>query len=87
MVVFTDEATKQFWEFGLFERTADAVLQCLHKMFDKDLPLGAKILHFHSDGGKELISERVKMFLRSKGTRTFSNSPTETPELNSVSEK
>ena len=29
----------------------------------------------------------MKLFLRSKGTRTFSNTPTETPKLNSVSER
>jgi hypothetical protein len=84
LIVFTDEATKQFWSYGLHKRTADAVLTCfLHQLYLKELPLEAKIKYFYSDGGGELITERVEMFLCSKGTREFSNTPTDTPELNS----
>ena len=87
ILVFIDEATKMFWTYGLFERTSDAVLQCLHHMHDHELPEGAVVEHLHSDGGKELICERVKMYMRLKGTRKFTNTPTDTPELNSVSER
>jgi len=87
ILVFIDEATKMFWTYGLFERTSDAVLQCLHHMHDYELPEGAVVEHLHSDGGKELICERVKMYMRLKGTRKFTNTPTDTPELNSVSER
>jgi len=71
MLVFTDEATKMFWSYGLFERTTDAVLVCLKDLYEKQLCDGEVIKLFHSDGG----------------TRKFSNTPTDTPELNSVSER
>jgi hypothetical protein len=51
MIVFTDEATKRFWSYGLHEKTADAVLTCLHQLYLKELPPDAKIKHFYSDGG------------------------------------
>jgi hypothetical protein len=86
MIVFTDEATKQFWSYKLHKRTADAVLMCLHQLYLKELPPDAKIEKFYSDGGGKLITERVKMFLPFKGTRTFPDSSTDTPKLNSVSE-
>jgi len=87
MLVFTDEATKMVWSYGLHERTADAVLVCLKDMYDAELPAGSVIGTFHSDGGRELITERVRMYLRLKKTRKFTNTPTDTPELNSVSER
>jgi hypothetical protein len=59
-VVFIDEATKQFWYYGLHERTADAVLTCLYQLYLKELPSEAKIKYFHSDEGGELITESVK---------------------------
>jgi hypothetical protein len=37
MLVFTDEATKMFWSYGLFERTADAVIGCLKDLYDTKL--------------------------------------------------
>jgi hypothetical protein len=35
--------------YGLKERTADAVFQCLHDLFDNVLPLGSIIKHFFFD--------------------------------------
>jgi hypothetical protein len=87
MLVFTDEATKMIWSYGLFERTTDAVLVCLKDLHEKQLEDNDVIGLFHSDGGAELITERVRMYLRLKGTRKFSNTPTDTPELNSISER
>jgi hypothetical protein len=87
MLVFTDEATKMIWSYGLFERTADAVLVCLKDLYEKQLEANEKIELFHTDGGAELITERVKAYLRLKGTRKFTNTPTDTPELNSISER
>jgi hypothetical protein len=87
MLVFTDEATKMIWSYGLHERTSDAVLVCLKDLYDKELPHGSIIEQFHSDGGGELITERVRMYLRLKGTRNITNTPTDTPELNAISER
>ena len=86
-IVFTDEATKYFWTYTAKERTTETIIYCLKDMYEKHLPPDAVIKIFHTDGGRELINERVKMYLRSKGTRQFTNSPTDTPELNSVSER
>jgi hypothetical protein len=87
ILTFTDESTKMFWSYPMRERTADIVLQSLHDLYDTKLPHDAKIINFHSDGGKELITERVRTYLRQKGTRKFTNTPTDTPELNSVAER
>ena len=87
ILVFTDDATKMIWTYGLIERTSTEVVRCLKDMMDNELPDTAKIEHFHTDGGKELISEQVRLYLKSKGTRKITNTPTETPELNSVSER
>jgi hypothetical protein len=75
------------WSNGLRERNSQQVIQCIKRLFNEELPPGSKILTFHTDGGKELISEAVKQELKKKGTRTFTNTPTDTPELNSVSER
>ena len=87
MLVFTDEATKMIWSYGLENRSADTVVECLKQLFEKELPADTPIQHFHSDGGKELIATRVRMFLQQRGTRKFTHNPTDTPELNSVSER
>ena len=87
VITFTDEATKMIWSNGLRERNSQQVIQCIKRLFNEELPPGSKILTFHTDGGKELISEAVKQALKKKGTRTFTNTPTDTPELNSVSER
>ena len=86
-LVFTDEATKMFWTYPLRERTTDAVLVCLKDLHDSKLQKGEVIKLFHSDGGAELITERVRLYLKLKGTRKMTNTPTDTPELNSVSER
>ena len=87
VLTFVDEATKYTWSYGLMERTSESVLRTLKNLFRNHLPAGAEIQHFHTDGGKELIAESIKDFLRSKGTKTFTFTPTDTPQLNSVSER
>ena len=87
MLVFTDEATKMIWSYGLKERSTSLVLQCLHHLHDHSLPMGAVIKQFHSDGGAELITEAVRLYLRLKGCKKHTNTPTDTPELNSISER
>ena len=73
ILIFLDEATKMTWTYGLKERSTDAVLESLKDMYDNELPAGAVIENFHSDGGKELLSERVRLFMKMKGTRLFTN--------------
>jgi len=87
MLVFTDEATKMIWSYGLKVRTSSAIRDCLHHLHDYALPKDAVIKQFHSDGGAELITEDVRMYLRSKGCMHHTNTPTDTPELNSISER
>jgi hypothetical protein len=60
MIVFTDDVTQQFWSYDLHGRTADTELTFLYKLYRKELPSDAKINHFYSNGGEELITESVK---------------------------
>jgi hypothetical protein len=55
MIVLTDEATKQLCSYGLHERTADAVLTYLYLLYLKELPPDAKMKHFYSDRGREIL--------------------------------
>ena len=62
MLVFTDEATKMIWSYGLKDRQAMAVQDCLRHLHEHELPGGLVIKQFHSDGGAELITENVRRY-------------------------
>ena len=90
MLVFTDVATKMIWEYPLKERSGDEVLRCVRHWVEEQLvtyPGEHQLLHYHADGGAELIDQRIKNYLLQKfGTRVTWSS-TDTPEQNSISER
>ncbi len=47
---------------------------------------GAKIRHYHADGGAEIISKNVLAILKREGAR-YTWNPAETPELNVTTEQ
>ena len=50
-------------------------------------PGNHQLLHYHADGGAELIDQKLKSYLpQAFGTRVTWSS-TDTPELNSISER
>ena len=46
-----------------------------------------QLLHYHADGGAELIDQRIKSYLLQTFGTTVTWSSTDTPELNSISER
>ena len=82
---FTDHATKYSWVYPL--RTRDEYLEKLRYFIDVELKRhGAKIKHYHADGGAELISKAVLTLLKREGSR-YTWNPADTPELNATSER
>ena len=85
VVGFTDHATKRSWVYPMKERTEFvSILKDFN--FVQLRKLRAEIKHYHADGGKELISKEVLGILKGIGA-SYSWSPTDTPELNGVSER
>ena len=81
--VITDVATKVIWE--LKTRTAEEVLSCV-KLVSTLLPMypgSHQLLHYHADGGAELIRSYLLLTFET----TFTWSFTATPELKSISER
>jgi hypothetical protein len=82
---FTDHATKYSWVYPL--KTRDEYLEKLCYFIDVELKRhGAKIKHYHADGGAELISKAVLTLLKCEGSR-YTWNPADTPELNATSER
>ena len=56
--VLTDVATKMIWEFPLKTRSGEEVLNCVKNWVTSRLPMYPgthQLLHYHADGGAELI--------------------------------
>ena len=90
VLLLTDVATKMIWEFPLKERSGENVLECIQLWCEQMLVKypGEHILkHFHTDGGKELIDQRVRSYLLKKFGTHITWSSTDSPEQNSVSER
>lgn len=89
-LVLTDVATKYFWRFPLITRDGSAVLKCFKHLVEVELPKFPgkhRINHYHADGGKELIDQKVKEYLLDLYGTKVTWSTTDTPELNSISER
>ena len=88
--VITDVATKMIWEFPLRTRSGDEVLGWVKNWVSVMLPTypgDNQLLHYHADGGAELIDQKLKSYLlQAFGTRVTWSS-TDTPELNAISER
>lgn len=85
VVQFLDHGTKFSWVYPM--RTRDEFIEKLRDLIDVKLKVfGAKIQHYHADGGAELISKQVLSILKREGAR-YTWNPAETPELNSSSER
>ena len=77
VIQFLDHATKYSWVYPM--RTRDESIEKLRDLIDVKLKhLGAKICHYHADGGAELISKQVLMLLKREGAR-YTWNPAETP--------
>ena len=90
VLMLTDVATKMIWEYPLVNRTGSDVLSCLKHLVECVLPGypgNHQLLHYHADGGAELIDQSVKGYLLQKCGTTVTWSSTDTPELNAISER
>ena len=68
-LLLTGVATKMIWEFLLKERSGENVLECIQLWCEQMLvkyPGEHTLKHFHTDGGKELIDQRVRSYLLNK---------------------
>jgi hypothetical protein len=89
-LVFTDIATKMFWEYPLSTRSGPEVFRCLKHLCETVLTGyegDFQIQNYHADGGKELITDQIKSYMLDKFGAKTTWSSTDTPELNSVSER
>ena len=65
----------------------DEYIKKLRHLVDVELHShGAKLKHYHADGGAELISKQVLALLKREGSR-YTWNPADTPELNATSER
>jgi len=90
VLVFTDIATKYFWEYPLKNRSGDEVLRCVKHLVEvalKKFPGFNRLANYHADGGSELIDQKIKSYLLDKFGTVITFTARDTPELNSVSEK
>ena len=89
-MVLTDMATKMIWKFPLKTRTGEEVLSCIRVWVESVLrtyPGGHQLLHYHADGGAELINQKLKAYLLKQFGTTVTWSSTDTSELNAYSER
>ena len=86
----TDVATKMIWKFPLRTRSGDEVLGWVKHSVSVMLPMypgNHQLLHYHADGGAELVNQNLKSYLlQAFGTRVTWSS-IDTPELNSILER
>ena len=90
VLVLTDVATKMIWEYPLKTRSCDEVLTCIRNWVECVLvcyPGNHTLVHYHADGGAELIDQRIKSYLLSTFGTTVTWSLTDTPQLNAISER
>jgi hypothetical protein len=90
ILVFTDVATKYFWEFLLKERTGAEVLRCIKHIVEVELPKFPGTFRwkkYHTDGGKELTDQAVKSYLLEKFGTIITWNTSHTPEQNGVAER
>jgi hypothetical protein len=82
---FTDHASKYVTAYGLKKKSE--ALQNLKKFIEIDgKKLGESVKHYHADGAGELVGRDTLDYLDSLGV-SYSWSPTDTPEMNSVTER
>jgi hypothetical protein len=82
---FTDHASKNVTAYGL-KKKSDAI-DNLKKYVNVDCKkLGESVKHYHADGAGELVGRDTLDYLDSVGV-SYSWSPTDTPEMNSVTER
>ena len=76
-VVFgaTDAASRYSWTFYGKHRTEDFVIECIQKIVDYLHSKGKRLIHYHADGGRELVSHRVLNLLRKLGSTWTFNAP------------
>jgi hypothetical protein len=90
VLVFTDVATKYFWRYPLKRRTGPEILRCVKHLVEVEFPRFPgqhRLQHYHADGGAELNDQKVKSYLLEKTGCRMTYTPTDTPELNAVSER
>ena len=87
VLILVDYASKYVWTYPLVSRDEASVLKCLTTFVQSDFPpFGFKLGHLHSDGGEELVSAKVLVFLYTHEIAT-SHTPRDTPEMNSIVER
>ena len=89
VLTFIDAATKYFWSYPLVNRDESSVLLCFEDLVKTQFakfPGSHQWSRFHTDGGNELLSERVKEYLVSIKV-TWTHSSTDIPQQNSISER
>jgi hypothetical protein len=89
VLLFTCKGTKYIFPYGLKTRSEPDILSCVKDLCESVLPRFGQIRwkHYHTDGAKELIGASIKNYLNSRYGTTMTWSSTDTPELNSVSER
>jgi hypothetical protein len=84
VVCFVDHATKFSWVYPM--KTRDEYIEKKRHLIKTELHSHiAKIKHYHTDGGAELINKQVFALLKREGAR-YTWNPADTPELNSTPE-
>jgi hypothetical protein len=88
-LLFTCKGTKHIFPYGLKTRTEKDILWYVKDLVENVLPkFGAhRWKHYHADGAGELIGKSIKNYLMSKYGTDVTWSSTDTPELNSISER
>ena len=79
-----------FWEFPLKTRGGDEVMGWICHWVEYILATYAgnhQLLHYHADGGPELIDHKLKTYLLKTLGTSVNWSSTDTPELNAISER
>ena len=90
MLVLTDVGAKMFWEFPLMTRIGDEVMGWMRHWVENIFPTypgNHQLLHYHANGGPELIDQKLKTFLLKTFGTTVTWSSTDTPELNAIREE
>jgi hypothetical protein len=82
---FTDHASKYVTAYGLKKKSE--AIQNLKRFIETDSKkLGESIKHYHADGAGELVGKDTLDYLDALDV-SYSWSPTDTPEMNSVTER
>ena len=79
-----------FWEFPLKIRSGDEVMGRMRHWVENILPTypgSHQLIHYHADGGHELIDQKLKTYLLKTFGTTVTWRFTDTPEHNAISER